>query len=756
MNTTEEPVNLMTMILSNYRWLGKLKAEKNWIKCKDPNEKMNESHAMFDTFVTLKKHIRMLEINLDLLLSDEEMHIFKNECEITETNALEEYEIIIERKNRPMHIGFNMKAIVIKTTKSIPEDILIGLSYGWKFLYPFVTNDKNLHEILAQLELCIDESIPPLAQHEVYAEISRQIGNYREITLDTNTQWLRFLAHRASNFFENNKDVFATRSDKGGHTVIIDVIEYERCILDMLNNSNYTMVIENPLEKLVTKEERLIKIYNKNHRTSEFVKNAYEPATKILAQMYGLPKVHKEKFCLRPITAMRESPGHAFGRIFDRLLNMIFPRTHFHVKDTYEMVEFLEIAMIKEEDILVSFDVMSMYTNIPRKLAKEIIMRKQNEFYSVFGMGKRILTESLDFLLIESTFFTALGNIYRQNEGLPMGGCVSTTIARLVMDEVAKHLLLHEPSISFIRIFVDDTMAAMRKDRVENALKILNEYNPNMSFTHEIESPRRSINFLNITLYREKHFIMTNWYRKHFASGRLLPYFSSHKRTTVIGTGEAFLKTVLRLSDPFFFSLNKPRIIETLRWNGYPETTIEILMNKHYTLTKTSIGKPRNTDVRYKIFPHAICESSRIKKILHKHKYNDIVFAESTKNTKINFVRTGKMPTPLSKRGNVIVKAICNCKRKMKLTSTKFNENGEMASNRLLTQHKECNGKIHAFNEVVLKKGLSYRKQTDYLLRYAEWKHRDKCIETKGMPNYNLMKILKKREKRKNKSTYDK
>lgn len=42
-----------------------------------------------------------------------------------------------------------------------------------------------------------------------------------------------------------------------------------------------------------------------------------------------------------------------------------------------------------------------------------------------------------------------------------MGSCISPTLARIVMDVVIKDLLKKVPQISFIKVFVDDTIAAM-------------------------------------------------------------------------------------------------------------------------------------------------------------------------------------------------------------------------------------------------------------------------------------------------------
>lgn len=126
-------------------------------------------------------------------------------------------------------------------------------------------------------------------------------------------------------------------------------------------------------------------------------------------------------------------------------------------------------------------------------------------------------------------------------------------MARIMMDEVANLLITKMPEISFIRIFVDDTIAAMHPSKIDQAMAILNSFRPNqIKFTKEEENDGL-INFLNTTLKRHGNKIITKWYKKSFASGRLLNYMSSHKRTIILGTAIHFIKTVLILSDPMFF-----------------------------------------------------------------------------------------------------------------------------------------------------------------------------------------------------------
>lgn len=747
-----DAIDMMVTVLVAHRERGEITALMSWTKCRDINGTSRDFKSLRAKFHTLCKEINNNFLNLDLILSDTDLGILKFECEQDERKIFIKKQMLIEAEYRPTNINYNKKALINKTQRKLPDDISIGLSFGWKFLFPFSTSNNNLHEVLAQIDQCIEESIPVLSQHTVFMESAQLIGNRKEYIEDVNIQWLKFVSERTREFFINNNDLFATRSDKGGHTVVIYTRDYDLAITKMLSDSDtYATLGGSPLTDLVAKEAKLMNILRKNFKSQALVTTAYEPKVKQLARFYGLPKVHKDGFQLRPIVSMINSPGKALGPIFNKMLNCIFPRSAVHIKDSYEMKDFIDTAIIRESDMLVSYDVVSMYTNISRNLVRDLIMSKATKFLELFGLGRVILIDIMNFLLIDSVVFTVSERIYMQKQGLPMGGSISTTLARIVMDGVVNHVHQVVPGISFIKIFVDDTLAAVERGKQLEVLAALNDFHPKMNFTIEEEDDKGSINFLNLTVQRDENFMITNWYRKTFASGRLLNFYSSHKRSTIEATARGFISTVLQLSDAKFFHTNKGIVEKTLRDNSFPDDFIEIFLNKFYTYMKPTIKtaeekemeNKRKIETRFRIFPHAICKSRKIKKILHKHREPGTVFAESTRNTKINHIRTRKTQIPLANRGNIIVTSRCICGTKYKIGATKFNETGGIRAKHLVNELRKCNKKQHAFKLVTYTKGLSYRSQTKYLERYIKHKYKNKVLDdTGGFPNVHFLRLL--------------
>ena len=98
---------------------------------------------------------------------------------------------------------------------------------------------------------------------------------------------------------------------------------------------------------------------------------------------------------------------------------------------------------------------------------------------------------------------------------------------------------------------------------------VFNNYDKNLSFTDELEKDG-CLNFLDVTVHKDKNDISTNWYRKEIASERMIHFYSAHpihhKKNIVYNlTDRAFL-----FSDKKFHKNNRKIITDLLLKNKYP------------------------------------------------------------------------------------------------------------------------------------------------------------------------------------------
>lgn len=79
---------------------------------------------------------------------------------------------------------------------------------------------------------------------------------------------------------------------------------------------------------------------------------------------------------MRPIVSTIDTAGYVISKFIKNVLKEIFPRTELSLLNSSQLKEKLDKAKCQNDEVLVSFDIVAMYTNIPIDLAIEIIQSK--------------------------------------------------------------------------------------------------------------------------------------------------------------------------------------------------------------------------------------------------------------------------------------------------------------------------------------------------------------------------------------------
>ena len=320
---------------------------------------------------------------------------------------------------------------------------------------------------------------------------------------------------RAIGQLKKRDDVIVTRPDKGSGVVVMDKSDYVGLLKESSINDETKFIpvsLERPQTKgrppkhyhpLLQKEKELIstvqRILPKNITDSVIQKGSR------LSHLYGLPKTHKKQLAVRPILSATGAYNYKLAKWLDEKLKPLSVNDHI-VKDIFEFGDDLHKLEIDEQDMLASYDVTALFTDVPVSETIELLTEKAfkddwfNKKYNL-NITKPELTELLE-IATTNQLFQYQGNLYEQVEGVAMGSPLDPLMANAFMCGIEEQLETQNKMPTFYKRYVDDTLSKMPDvPAATEFLSTLNESHPSISFTMELEENKK-LPFLGMEIIR--------------------------------------------------------------------------------------------------------------------------------------------------------------------------------------------------------------------------------------------------------------
>ncbi|HEY9486224.1 MAG TPA: hypothetical protein VIQ04_06255, partial [Nitrososphaeraceae archaeon] len=300
---------------------------------------------------------------------------------------------------------------------------------------------------------------------------------------------------------------------------------------------------------------------------------------------YGLPKTHKDGMPLRPIVSNSLAPTYKLSKYLCDILKNVVGNNPYYLKNSFELKIFLENFVVPDDYNLVSFDVVSLYTNTPIDSIIKSIESRWNLIKNHTDLPIKDFIEAVS-LVLNSTYFAYNGNIYKQHYGVAMGSPLSSVVASMVLEDIEERIIPGLHNVKFFKRYIDDCLLCIHKDHINNTLDVFNNEHPRLKFTVELEV-NNQINFLDITLIKNEHNnINTKWYTKKIWTGRHINYNSYTPFRYKIATINSLVDRAVILTSPTFKSTMLKKLKNTLMLNDYPVHVIDKYVKKRLrTLT---------------------------------------------------------------------------------------------------------------------------------------------------------------------------
>ena len=408
-----------------------------------------------------------------------------------------------------------------------------------------IVHNFSTYELTAEeyhiLTYGLDHHIPSrLDETEVKAEfeayfygLSKQLGHLSSIEKDELKTKIRkacenYYKIRNNNNVEEtisrlskNKNIRIVKQDKGRGVVILNNTKYIEKCQELLNTDNFEKLgYDNTREVEENVQKTLFKI--KEALGEDIYKKIY-PTGSNPGRFYGTAKVHKVKpdepdkcgkLSLRPIVSNIGTATHQTARYLCELLSPL-SKSAYTVESTKEFVGKIKNLKIPDGHIMISFDVVSLFTNVPLNRTIEIILRKVYEEKLIKTKIKREDMKELLLLCTQGVPFTFNGETYLQIDGVMMGSPLGALFANIFMCELENTVIPRIQDIikNWTR-YVDDTFATVEAKNVTKVENELNKFHESIKFTHEVENDRK-ISFLDVLIKRnEEGGVDTSVYRK--------------------------------------------------------------------------------------------------------------------------------------------------------------------------------------------------------------------------------------------------
>ncbi len=438
-------------------------------------------------------------------------------------------------------------------------------------------------------------------------------------------------------------------------------------------------------------------------------------------RMYGLPKIHKPSVPLRPIVSAIGSPTYKLAKYLTPVLGKLVGKSECYIKNSVHFVERIRSLKLDPSNLLVSFDVVSLFTNVPVDDTMQIVKDLLKDDVTSEHIVK--LTE----VCLKSTHFQFRDKFYEQQSGAAMGSPLSPVIANIFMETFEQHILesfVLKPKCWYR--YVDDTFVIWPhgKDSLNQFLDHLNSQHSTIKFTMEIEQSG-CLPFLDVLIKRNADGTLAHSvYRKPTHTKGYLNAASHHHPSQKNSVVNSLVHRAFLLSDKESLENELKVVSGALLSNGYKNKDVQKCINK-YRNPMPSVRKEPIEAIGTVFLPFVKGSTDKISRLFRKYNVKT-VFSPAQKISDI--LPSTKDSLPLHVEG--VYKTPCSCGKvyigeTKRTISTRLKEHERHCrlghvSQSALAEHRLSTGHSIEFDRLT-------RESSFYPRKYHEaievWKH---------------------------------
>ncbi|CAF3418116.1 unnamed protein product [Rotaria sp. Silwood2] len=332
------------------------------------------------------------------------------------------------------------------------------LCRGWEFCIENKLN--NFIDFKTDIELNM-KKIEHICHRNAFSSICRKIYNASDTLMKSvrkkNIRNITDEEFKALKALKDNKNIIICRADKGNCIVVLDKQDYIKKAEEILKLKQFQRTEKSLLnEKEKSMNSHILKLLKDKVIDKQLYWRIHSTASS-LATMYGQPKVHKLDYPLRPIISSIGSYNHELSKYLAELIknNRTTPSSSY-IRDSFDFVKKICAINDSKDQVMVSFDVDSLYTNVPVNEAINVTldMLYKRSSPPPIPFYRSQLQELLE-IAVCNTPFRFLQKTYIQCDGVAMGSPLGPILADIFITNLENKLILNEgwqdlPSFVFL------------------------------------------------------------------------------------------------------------------------------------------------------------------------------------------------------------------------------------------------------------------------------------------------------------------
>ena len=269
-----------------------------------------------------------------------------------------------------------------------------ALSFG---LDQHIATNINRNSIQTEFESCYQKlvndmpNIPENELQQVKTKLRNTCKRYCNIKVPyKQRQIIKSLSQK--------EDITIMKADKARGVVIMNKSKYLEKYLTLLNSKQFVELNEDPTKTNERKVQRMLRKIRPDQEYKRLYPNGSAPD-----KFYSAAKLHKisindgvDKLAIRRIISKIEIPTYQLAKYLTKLLSPL-AKLEYIVTSTKDFIEIMKNVKLPDGHQLISFDVKSLFSNVPLQKTIDIILKR---IYENKEINTAISKKDIKYMLV--------------------------------------------------------------------------------------------------------------------------------------------------------------------------------------------------------------------------------------------------------------------------------------------------------------------------------------------------------------------